>query len=679
MKTTLYFFLIAGPLLFSYPLQAQELKDTVPSAESKEVSIQGGELKEAVVIGQYSPNSREKSIHKIDIITRKQIDALGAQNLTDALQYQPNIRIQQDNILGAGLSIQGVGGENVKILIDGVPVIGRQNGQLDLSQILLTDVERIEIVEGPLSVQYGTNALAGAINIVRKKKPDAPVEGKINTYYESDGHYNVDASAGLRSGAHSLLLTGGRDFFQGWSPVDTSRNQLWKPKETYFGSWAYNFHQNDWDFAYRGDFFHELTLDRGIPAAPYGEYAFDDYYRTTRLSNLVQFSKNWNESVHSELLASYNIYKHIRNIYRKDLTTLQNVLTENSGDQDTTRFDAINVRARTYSAQSGPWNYEAGVDINVQKGAGDRIDAASRVIGDYAVFASSEWRPSDNLAVRPGLRYAYNTAYPAPLIPSLNVRWKWSDDYTLRASYAKGFRSPELKELYLLFEDVNHNIQGNPNLSAERSNNFNANLGYHKNYERAALKIDGGVYFNQIDNLITLAKDASKDQAGKPPFYEYVNINSVETYGFQASAEYTLQDITLSPGFIFNQKRNQFDQRDYLAPSSEIKLNFSYRWRNIGSFNLFYRYLSAQPDYAIDENKVVSPTSIAAYSLADVSYSKKFLKNKVSLTTGIKNIFDVKNIFAQGGGGVHTIDTGATSVGTGRNFFLKLTLGFASL
>ena len=57
-------------------------------------------------------------------------------------------------------------GENVKIMIDGVPVIGRQNGNLDLSQLNLLGIEHVEIIEGPLSVNYGNNALVGTINLI---------------------------------------------------------------------------------------------------------------------------------------------------------------------------------------------------------------------------------------------------------------------------------------------------------------------------------------------------------------------------------------------------------------------------------------------------------------------------------------------------------------------------------
>ena len=67
------------------------------------------------------------------------------------------------------MSMQGISGENVKILIDGVPVLGRLDGNIDLSKINLNDVDQIKVIEGPQSVSYGTNGMAGTINIIIKK------------------------------------------------------------------------------------------------------------------------------------------------------------------------------------------------------------------------------------------------------------------------------------------------------------------------------------------------------------------------------------------------------------------------------------------------------------------------------------------------------------------------------
>ena len=92
-------------------------------------------------------------------------------------------------------------------------------------------------------------------------------------------------------------------------------------------------------------------------------------------------------------------------------------------------------------------------------------------IGDYALFTSSEYKPINGLIIRPGLRYSYNTSYKSPLIPSLNLRYN-RNDWIFRTSYSSGFRAPSIKDLYFNFVDSNHDIQGNPNLTAETSHNF---------------------------------------------------------------------------------------------------------------------------------------------------------------------------------------------------------------
>ena len=173
--------------------------DTLFSGENKIILLQPKDylIDDVVVTAQYSPTSVENSVHKIKVISRQKIDDMAAVNLRDVLTNELNIRISQDNVLGSGMSLQGISGQNVKILIDGVPVIGRMDGQIDLNQINLNNVERIELIEGPLSVNYGSNALAGTINIITKKHQDEKLSLGINSYTENIGTYNLETNIGF--------------------------------------------------------------------------------------------------------------------------------------------------------------------------------------------------------------------------------------------------------------------------------------------------------------------------------------------------------------------------------------------------------------------------------------------------------------------------------------------------
>jgi len=99
------------------------------------------ELETFVVTAQYEKTSKEKAINTIRVISRKKIDALAAVNLGDVLKNELNIRLTQDNVLGSFMSFQGISGQNVKILIDGIPIIGRLSGSIDVSQINLNNID----------------------------------------------------------------------------------------------------------------------------------------------------------------------------------------------------------------------------------------------------------------------------------------------------------------------------------------------------------------------------------------------------------------------------------------------------------------------------------------------------------------------------------------------------------
>ena len=632
-------------------------------------------LQELVVTGNFKPIGLDKCV----IITRniliEKLSTLGVQNVGDVLKFQANFRLQQDPILGTNTSLQGISGENIKILIDGVPVIGRQNGGIDLAQINLLNVERIEIVEGPLSVQYGTNALAGTINIITKKIPTKGIEMAFNNYYETVGHFNVGGSFGWRGDNQSLMVSAGRNFFGGWSDLKTetaSRFQDWKPKIQYFADANYRIKVGGVTLGYAGSYFDEFILNRGRPLAPYNEIAFDDNYKTKRLSNSLKANYTTKKQLIFNGLVSFNQYQRIKNTYFRDLVNLSQVLTENVGDQDTTRFDLLAVRGTIAESNGGKLSYETGFDINVETGSGLRIQGRNQQIGDYAAFAAAEWRATEGVTVRPGLRASYNTSYAAPIIPSLHLRWNLVKNWTARASWSRGFRAPSLKELYFYFVDINHNIQGNQNLKAERSDNFNAILNMvktHKRDEKIIFKGEIGGFYNSINNLISLAILRGGENA-----FSYINIDKFKTMGGQFLAEMTLHNTYFALGGALTLRENQFENQSVNANTYEGRAIGTYT--NIAKSgidaNVWYKYSGKQPGFVKTETGEVLPTYIAAYSLADAGLSRRFCQNKISLSLGCRNLFDVRNVAAQLAGGAHSSGENTTALATGRNFFTKI-------
>lgn len=659
----------------------------IDSAEVAEYPL-GSKMEEVVVTGQYSAQSTDKAVHRIRIIDSKKIEAMGAQNLRDAMMNEMNVRLAQDGVLGSSLSIQGVSGQNVKILIDGVPVIGRQDGNIDVSQILMSNVERIEVVEGPMSVNYGTDALAGTINIITKKTLNNKFEGSVNTYTETSGNYNLSGRLGYHEGTQTVIVTGTRNLFDGWNEgdkntifdfaprvADGSRSFQWKPKVQYSAGLQYIYKIGKTSINYKGDYFNETIVNRGTPDY-YGQTASDDYYRTFRIDNALFVNSTIGKDHSLNAQIAYNAFKRVKNTYNKDLTTLDESLSDASGSQDTSIFNSLSSRATLSSTKrNAKLNYEVGYDVNIETGTGVRIEEQKQTIGDYAVFTSIEYKPIADLTIRPGLRYSYNTGYKAPLIPSVNIRYKYND-FTVRGSYARGFRAPTLKELFFDFHDSNHDIDGNPDLRAENSNNYSAAVAYTRAGEYVAFKAEVNGFYNDIRNRIDLALVSGT-------MYTYVNVSRFQTKGIQMNAEvkYNGLKVTAGAGYIgrYNSLSETADNLPSFSYTPEVRGNVMYDFKKAGlTAAVFVKRTGSAPSLTINEKDEVVNASNQGFTIADASVSKQFFDRLVQITLGSKNLFDIKTLNSSTGSG----DNGAhsSSAGTsvripysmGRTFFVKL-------
>ena len=641
------------------------------------------EQEEVIVTAQYGQNSVDKSVHRIKLIDRAKMDAMGAVNLRDVLTNEMGVRLSQDNVLGSSLSLQGISGENVKIMIDGVPVVGRLDGNIDVSQINLSEIERIEIVEGPLSVNYGTSALAGVINLITKKPVRNQINASASGYYESIGHYNTNVDVDFGGKKHKFGIAAGRNFFDGWNPThatfrnpepiaDERRSVLWNPKEQLFGSAYYQLVKSNWNIRYKFDFFDETVLSRGLPRQPYFTTAFDDFYQTRRIDNALNVKRRFGTYGKLNAICSYNRYDRVKNTYFVDLTTLDQQLTASESDQDTSMFDQWVIRGSyMQNNDSSAISYQFGYDILIESAMGQRILGRRQWQGDFALFSTAEIRAGKRLVLRPGLRYAYNTTYAAPLLPSLNIKWNMIKNVDVRASYARGFRAPGIKELYFEFIDINHNIVGNDALNAESSHNVSATLQHRLIKKKLNLRSELMGFYNAITNRISLAAiDATK--------FSYVNIGTFQSTGARLSFQFQKDQLRLNCAIgwigtasdvLSESLRNEF----LFYPEVQGSVMYSLP-KTKTSVALFYKYQGELPRFTLDDEGKVSQGITDDFHTLDVSISQKFWKDHIRLTIGVKNIFDVTNITTTNGssGDAHATGSNSISIGAGRSYFASI-------
>ncbi len=629
-------------------------------------------LEAFVVTASCEPQMADKSIYEIQVISKKDIETKGANNLSELLNNQLNMKINMDPSLGAGITLQGLSGEHIKLLIDGVPVVGRKNGNIDLSQINLNQVDHVEIIEGPMSVIYGSNAIAGVINIITKSSTQKKFEAYAGSYLESVGVYNFEAGTEISRKQHQFRVHGARNFFDGFSLNPDRRSMNWKPKRQLNSDLSYSYRTEKYKIRLDFSIFDEVLQDKGDLMAPYYETAFDQYFYTTRTSTRLDYTLKLKSFKQLNIMNAVSTYNWHKNTFLKDLTTLDELLTSSPDQHDTTIFYAF-VGRGIFGNDQGirKLTYQIGYDINYETAGGKRIEGDDQSIGDFAGFISLNYKGIKNLKLQPGLRYSYNTKYESPLVYSLNAQYK-TKKLSLRASAAKGFRAPSIKELFLNFQDINHNIVGNPNLKAENSNNFNFSSQYiiEKNDLNYAINLSG--YHNTVRDIITLAIMQGAQ-------YSYTNLSKYITKGFDAGVQisyYPRLKLDLSYGYLGTYSDASVSDKFLYSPAITSNIEF-YAKKLDTRLNVFYKYTGKLPQLAIDSDGELFESYIPDYHNLEFSINRSFFKNSLKVIIGAKNLFNNTMLASttSASGAVHG-GGGNIPVGWGRTVFINVIYKF---
>lgn len=658
-------------------------------------------LNEVVVTAQFSPQSLKNSVYNVRTISAEKIRLRGATSIQQVLNTEFGFRFSNDLTLGTtDVELMGMSGRNVKILLDGVPMVDRSDSRESLNQIDIHTVERIEVVEGPVSVVYGTDAIAGLINIITKNagKSVFTVSARVQDESAGDeygvlsgkGIHNQHINASWQKKGWSGLAGFSHNDFSGWNlapktatiaEVSAVTNR-WKPKEQFLGNTKIGYRNADFNIWYRLDGLKEVIESRsGMNPNNYkGEF---QTYTTNRYTQQIQ--SEWRLSNHLQLvgIAGYTDLKRATRSVIHDFSTNTEVLSAAAGKQDTAKFNAAIFRATAIYTASQAISIQPGFEFSRDAASGARIKGTP-VINDLAFFISSELKANQHINIRPGLRFIKNSVYQAPtIIPSLNTKFSLGPIVDLRLAYARGFRAPALRELYYDFFDASHSIIGNENLKAEESNSYNGSLAWG-GIKRTGFQFRSTLsgFYNTFKNRIDYGVDASN-----PSITTLINVSKYKTTGATVDNTFILKHFQAQLGFSYIGRFNSLgtDQPTLSLPefvwSEELTANLSYTLSKFdGNISLFYKYAGARPNYQLSTLNGVQTAKlveVSGFSWADLMLNKNIFKC-ITLNAGVKNLFDVTQLTntSTEGGGAHR--TGGTSVpySYGRSYVLGLTFNW---
>jgi len=671
----------------TYTLKARAKSD--PETVLVQLKTSQKSLDEVVVTGQYEPQSLKKSVFQVRTINQQRIQQRGATNMLGLLNNELGIRFTNDNTLGTtDIQLMGMTGRNVKILLDGVPMVDRGDTRESLNQIDINAIERIEIVEGPMSVNYGSDALAGVINIITKKpeiqqfrinlKLQEETVGKEYSLTE-EGVHNRNLGLSYQKKGWSVEASGTQNNFGGWQGYSTTRVKDWLPKDQLLGTIRLGYTRKDFNIWYRNNALGETILSEGLVNTN-TQKARDQKYITRRMMHQAQSEWKINDRFQWTTVAAITNYTRRTQTSILDLATGSRTLSLGQGEQDVADLDAQMIRSTLHYKISDAVSLQPGIDFNREQAGGQRI-LGNPVISDLALFVSSSVNAGKRLSLRPGLRFIRNSVYDAPpVIPSVNTKLIITPALDLRLAYARGFRSPALRELYFNFFDASHSIKGNPNLKAEYSNSFNGYLVWTAKEPKGLAKVTLGSFYNQFNDLISYGIDPSD-----PSVNMTVNIDKFKTTGGTLEAQLRFKNLESTIGYSHIGRYNSFtDNQDYadknLATflwSPEVNANVSYTIPKVNlTAGLFYKFTGKRPGYLMDGTDL-KLTEISAFSWADFTLLKTF--KAFNVNAGVKNIFNITRInnTATNGSGAHSTG-GPVATSYGRSYFLGLNYSFSS-
>lgn len=488
------------------------------------------ELESVLVTAAGRSQRRSEIAVPIAQVSAAEIQAAGAQSVESLLSEMPGLQSQANTPTGSNIMIRGIGDSRVLILIDGQPASGALLENRDLSRLSLAGVERVEVVKGPLSSLYGTDALGGVINVVTTD-PQQGFRADARVLSGGGGRYEGDATV---SGGGDLRYRGTgswrqQDQVPGLDDAAGAFARVWDARTSvrYLGL--------D-DLVLRADV--SFVRERQKWPVGGGFSGFNDNRGLTAWTQatLTRLGGEWSAKAFAQ------DYEHLYRASRGDAPI--------EGGDENLQKERFYKGTLMYSASLGAHRLDVGVE-----GSQRQIASPDKILEDQAsdeqldVFAQDAWTVGP-ATLSGGVRATFNDRWGNAVSPTFGVTTMPGSSVRLRAVVGRGFRAPSFKELAWDFANLGggYTVQGNADLEPETSWNVTTGVDWAPS-ATVSLGLEG--YTNRIDNLI------ESSFIGTTPsgllVYSPQNFSRARTRGIEASgsgrlglwelrAEYVLLD-----------------------------------------------------------------------------------------------------------------------------------------
>ena len=675
--------LAIGLWLLAFCLSAQSVQ--------KEAALQ-----EVVVTGTGTQHLLKDAPVQTEVISHRQLQQFAGKSIEDILSGLTASFAFNENDMGSHLQMNGLGNSYVLILVDGRRLHGDNGGENDLSLIDPHNIEKIEIVKGASSALYGSDAIAGVINIITKKHREQGLmlenTSRVGSYGDIRQHNGIALNYGKFSSYTNFQL----QHSDGWQNTSEEALSQTEYHITDSRNKTVNRHTN-WQLAehltYQLTPKIELYADGSIYwkriYRPCGKHpgvdvkTYDLQYNNASISVGGKWKLNETDVITLDADWKRHAYKYVYT----DTTLTDGYVNgrftnyfpyfpgdkELQSDQRLTQISLKGVFALPYEQM-----LSAGFDYRY-----DWLEAPMRVKGGkatdntQAIYVQDEWALLNPLYLTAGLRLTRNEGFGTRLTPKLSAMLKLGE-LRLRATWSQGYKTPTPKELhYQYIRNMNgvYLYLGNTDLKAQTSNYF----GVSAEYTLGHLTMTLSGYYNKVDNMIALVTIPTSEAPGDlivqyDPMRvrQYQNMEDAKTYGIDFTARYPTEHFTAGGSYSYlDTKAHQYDsdhdvmQEVTIDGMAHHKANWYVTWNHDFSklYHLgigIYGRMSSKRYYQIDGNG-------KGYQIWRLATTHQFGKN-LRLEAGIDNIFNYIDKTP------HGLHLGTTTPGT--TVYASLTVRF---
>lgn len=542
--------------LLGYDLQCQQIPKEMPASLDFVMVNHAQDLDMVVVTGTRTPKPLKDAPIITRVITQKEIQLLDVTNVQELLQTElPGIEFTYSMNQQVSLNMQGFGGNAVLFLIDGERMAGETIDNVDYNRLSLGDISHIEIVKGSASSLYGSNAVGGVVNIITKQKKQ-PWSVNLNARYASHNQQLYGGSVGFDIKGFNNMLTmqyvhndpiilknsGDIGNVYGFNSIDI------KDKFSYS-------YKNKFKITARAGYFFRERATQALSHERYrdfsgglkGEYNITPDDDVSLSYTFDQYDKSDYSLMDSLDIRDYSNVQHsLRGLYNHTFRR-KHILTIGG--------DYMRDYLMSYQFADHGAYYQHTADA----------------------FAQFDWNPLRRLNVIAGVRYDYfSSAHLHHVSPKLSLMYKFKR-FSIRASYANGFRSPTLKERYMNFDMASiFMIYGNAELKPEVSHN----LSFAGEYSYGNYNVTLVGFYNRVRNRITTAWN------GEMKGMVYTNMAPLHVTGldFSASANWKF-GLSARVSYVFTKEfipKGQPEISSTRPHSATIRISYGKEWKKYG-------------------------------------------------------------------------------------------------